>query len=173
MAFATSRRMRRILRTSRRATVWFGLTLNRSPKVDVSAAPTGVDHAFPAIVAGSADDVRIAWMDQRNTPHWNVYYRTSGDGGMIWLTESTLSNYVSGYSYIFSNGFGFPFGDYFDLTIDYLDHTQASWGEGVWVLRQRNDCWRRTPGCSGDIHPGRGGKPAERQGNIKLERHHR
>jgi hypothetical protein len=115
-----------------------------SQKVGVSAAPTGVNHAFPAIVAGSADDVRIAWIDQRISPHWNVYYRTSRDGGTSWSTESTLSNYVSGYSYIFSNGFGFPFGDYFDLTIDYLDHTQASWGEGanyltpgsVWYTRQ-------------------------------------
>jgi hypothetical protein len=44
--------------------------------------------------------------------------------------QSTLSTYVSGYTYIFNDGFRFPFGDYFDLTIDYLDHTQACWGEG-------------------------------------------
>jgi hypothetical protein len=101
-----------------------------APKLDVSSAPTGVDHAFPAVVAGGAGDARIAWMDQRNNPHWNVYYRTSGNAGTTWSKESTLSTYVSGYSYIFSDGFRFPFGDYFDLTIDYLDHTQACWGEG-------------------------------------------
>ncbi len=104
--------------------------VNWAPKVDISSAPRGVDHAFPAIVAGAAGDVRIAWMDQRNNPHWNVYYQTSVDGGTTWSTETTLSTYVSGYSYIFSDGFRFPFGDYFDLTIDYLDHTQACWGEG-------------------------------------------
>jgi hypothetical protein len=118
--------------------------VNWAPKLDVSSAPTGVDHAFPAIVAGGAGDVRIAWMDQRNNPHWNVYYQRSGDGGTTWSKESTLSTYVSGYTYIFSDGFRFPFGDYFDLTIDYLDHTQACWGEGynwltpgsVWYTRQ-------------------------------------
>jgi hypothetical protein len=118
--------------------------VNWALKLDVSPAPTGVDHAFPAVVAGGAGDVRIAWMDQRNNPHWNVYYQRSGDGGKTWSTESTLSTYVSGYSYIFSDGFRFPFGDYFDLTIDYLDHTQACWGEGynwltpgsVWYTRQ-------------------------------------
>ena len=116
-----------------------------SPKVDVSRAPNGVDHAFPAIIAGGAGDVRIAWMDQRNNPHWNVYYRSSTNGGATWSTESTLSTFVSGYSYIFSDGFRFPFGDYFDLTIDYLGHTQACWGEGynwltpgsVWYARQK------------------------------------
>jgi hypothetical protein len=116
-----------------------------TPKLDISAAPLGVDHAFPAIVGGAAGDVRIAWMaQQRNNPHWNVYYQTSIDGGTTWSTESILSTYVSEYSYIFSDGFRFPFGDYFDLTIDYLDHTQASWGEGydwltpgsVWYTRQ-------------------------------------
>ncbi len=118
--------------------------VNWAPKFDVSSAPTGVDHAFPAVVAGGPGDVRIAWMDQRNNPHWNVYYQTSGDGGTTWSTETTLSTYVAGYSYIFSDGFRFPFGDYFDLTIDYLDHTQACWGEGynwltpgsVWYTRQ-------------------------------------
>jgi hypothetical protein len=115
-----------------------------TPKLDISVAPLGVDHAFPAIVAGAAGDVRIAWMDQRNSPHWNVYYQTSSNGGTTWSTESTLSTYVSGYSYIFGDGFRFPFGDYFDLTVDYLDHTQACWGEGydwltpgsVWYTRQ-------------------------------------
>jgi hypothetical protein len=115
-----------------------------TPKLDVSSAPTGVDHAFPAIVAGGAGDVRIAWMDQRNNPHWNLYYQTSGGGGTTWSKESTLSTYIPGYSYVFSDGFRFPFGDYFDLTIDYLDNTQACWGEGynwltpgsVWYTRQ-------------------------------------
>ena len=115
-----------------------------APKLGVSSAPLGVDHAFPAVVAGGAGDVRVAWMDQRNNPHWNVYYQTSADGGTTWAKESTLSTYVSRYSYIFSDGFRFPFGDYFDLTIDYLDHTQACWGEGynwltpgsVWYTRQ-------------------------------------
>jgi len=115
-----------------------------SPKKDVSLAPAGVDNSFPAIIAGATGVVRIAWMDQRNTPHWNVYYRTSKDGGNTWSAETTLSTNVAGYSYAFADGFRFPFGDYFDLTIDYLGRTQACWGEGydyltpgnVWYTRQ-------------------------------------
>src|SRR5947208_10045835 len=67
-----------------------------SPRADVSLAPQGVDHAFPALAAGGAGDIRIAWMDQRYEPHWHVYYRTSADGGSTWSGETVLSSFVSG-----------------------------------------------------------------------------
>jgi BNR repeat protein len=115
-----------------------------SPKQDVSLAPVGVDHAFPSLVAGVAGDIRIAWMDQRNSPDWNVYYRTSTNGGVTWSGETDLSTYVSGYSYIFPDGFRFPFGDYFNMSIDNQGHTQTCFGEGynwltpgsVWCTHQ-------------------------------------
>ncbi len=115
-----------------------------SSRRNVSLAPQGVDHAFPALAAGVAGDIRIAWMDQRNEPHWNVYYRTSSNGGSTWSGETVLSSFVSGYNYIFSDGFRFPFGDYFDMDIDNKSHTQVAWGEGydwltpgnVWYTRQ-------------------------------------
>ncbi len=102
-----------------------------SPRVDVSAAAAGVEHAFPAIVAGSAGDVRVAWMDSRNTPLWNTYYRSSTNGGATWSAEAQLSSYVPGYSYIQPKGFAFPFGDYFELAIDSRGQTLAVWGEGL------------------------------------------
>jgi hypothetical protein len=115
-----------------------------TPRADVSLAPLGVDHAFPSVAAGARGDIRIAWMDQRNEPHWNVYYRSSIDGGSSWSGETVLSSYVAGYSYIFADGFRFPFGDYFDMDIDSQSHTQTAWGEGydwltpgnVWYARQ-------------------------------------
>src|SRR5581483_6006837 len=55
--------------------------------VDVSRAPAGVEHAFPAITAGAAGDVRIAWMDTRHAPSWNVYQRSSSNGGATWSAE--------------------------------------------------------------------------------------
>jgi hypothetical protein len=102
-----------------------------SPKVDVSDAAAGVEHAFPAIVAGSAGDVRIAWMDSRNLPLWNTYYRSSTNGGATWSVEKEISSYVRGYSYIQRDGFSFPFGDYFEMDIDSHGQTQAVWGEGL------------------------------------------
>ncbi len=102
-----------------------------SPKTGISLAPAGVEHAFPAIVAGSAGDVRIAWMDVRNSPLWNTYYRSSTNGGATWSAEKKLSSHVPGYSYILPNGFAFPFGDYFEMDIDSRGQTQAVWGEGL------------------------------------------
>ncbi len=100
-----------------------------SVKEDVSTAPEGINHAFPAIAASSAGDVRIAWMDVRLGP-WNTYYRSSTDSGGTWSTEVDLSTYVPGYDYIFEDGFRFPFGDYFELDIDDQGSLHAVWGEG-------------------------------------------
>jgi hypothetical protein len=102
-----------------------------SAKTDISMAPSGVEHAFPALVAGLAGDVRVAWMDTRNLPLWNVYYRSSTSGGASWTPEARLSGYVPGYRYIRAKGFSFPFGDYFDMAIDNDGYTQAVWGEGL------------------------------------------
>lgn len=102
-----------------------------SPKREVSHAPAGVEHAFPAIVAGQAGDVRIAWMDTRTSPLWNTYYRSSTNGGATWSAESRLSSYVSSYRYVHPKGFSFPFGDYFEMGIDNEGRTQAVWGEGL------------------------------------------
>jgi hypothetical protein len=104
-----------------------------SAKVDVSAAPAGVAHAFPAIAAGDAGDVRIAWMDARHADGdlWNVYYRSSANGGTTWSAEEDLSTFVPGFDYILADGFEFPFGDYFELDIDDRDRTHAVFGEGI------------------------------------------
>jgi len=105
--------------------------LSWSARQDVSSAAQGTEHCFPAMVAGTTGDVRIAWMDTRNSPYWNTFYRSSTNGGASWSGESRLSSYVAGYSYIFPAGFSFPFGDYFQMAIDDLGRTQAVWGEGL------------------------------------------
>jgi hypothetical protein len=105
-----------------------------SAKIDVSSAAQGVSHAFPAIVAGKAGDVRIAWLDARapgtNGSLWNTYYRNSTNGGATWSAESDISTFVAGYDYIQPDGFNFPFGDYFEMDIDDRGTTHAIWGEG-------------------------------------------
>lgn len=105
------------------------------PRVSISSAAPGVEHAFPAIVAGTGGDVRIAWMDVRNSSHntryWNTYYRSSSNGGATWGDEIKVSGYVPGYRYIGKEGFRFPFGDYFGMAIDNHGDTQIVWGEGL------------------------------------------
>ncbi len=123
---------------------------NWSARVDVSNASFGVEHCFPTITAGTAGDVRIAWMDTRamdtqNHPLWNTYYRASTNGGATWSPESQLSGPVRGYDYILPNGFLFPFGNLFSIGIDNLGATHAVWGEGrnywlpgsIWYTRGR------------------------------------
>ena len=112
---------------------------NWLPRVSVSYAERGVEHAFPAIVAGNTGDVRVAWMDKRdisrnssrNSPYWNTYYRSSSNGGATWGEEIRISGYVPGYRYIGKEGFRFPFGDYFGLAIDNHGETHVVWGEGL------------------------------------------
>jgi hypothetical protein len=102
-----------------------------SSKVDMSAAPPGVNHAFPAIVGGVAGDVRISWMDARAGSLWSTYYSSSKDGGLTWSSEVDVSTYVPGYRYIRPDGFRFPFGDYYEMDIDDQGHTHIVWGEGL------------------------------------------
>ncbi len=121
-----------------------------SAKADVSSADKQTEHCFPAIAAGAAGDVRIAWMDTRNhaqpnQPIWNVFHRTSSNGGATWSAEMQLSGPVRGYDYILPEGFKFPFGDYFSIAIDNLDNTHVVWGAGrnfkspgsIWYTRGR------------------------------------
>ncbi len=86
-----------------------------SAKQDVSLAAQGVEHCFPAITSGSSSgDVRIAWMDM-HTGQWNLFYRASSDGGSVWSGET--------------QGFGLPYGDYFEMAVDDRGSTQIAWGK--------------------------------------------
>jgi hypothetical protein len=127
-----------------------------SDAIEVSAAAPGANHAFPALVAGAAGDVRVAWTDDRNghdngssdpDARWNVYYRSSTDGGVTWSDEAKLSSFVPGFEYKLSaplDGFLQPYGDYFEIDINALEKTVAIWGEGnsyigpgnIWYARQ-------------------------------------
>ncbi len=101
-----------------------------SAKSDVSSAVLQAEHCFPAITAGVAGDVRIAWMDTRQNSLWNVFTRSSSNGGATWSGETQLSGPARGYDYILPDGFKFPFGDYFSIAIDNVGNTHAVWGEG-------------------------------------------
>jgi hypothetical protein len=106
-----------------------GVTWSR--KVDISAAPAGIAHAFPAVTVATPGDVRISWMDARNAPMWNAYYRRSRDGGKTWSGESDISSFVPGFSYITADGFSFPFGDYYEMDVDDQGTTQVIMGQGL------------------------------------------
>ena len=105
-----------------------------SAKMDVSLAPTGTHHAFPAIAATGNGNVRISWMDARaangGQDRWNVYYRSSTNGGSTWGNEVDVSTYISGTTYIFTDGFRYPFGDYYEMDVDEQGTAHLIFGEG-------------------------------------------
>jgi hypothetical protein len=118
-----------------------------SPRVDVSDAPNGVEHSFPALITGNnPGDVRISWMDMR-TGKWNVFYRSSQDGGRHFSPTLRISSFVPGYSYLTTAGFNLPYGDYYQLAVDEDNNTQMVFGEGpnyqgpgnIWVSHQTDN----------------------------------
>jgi hypothetical protein len=134
--------------------IYFSSSTNQgqswSAKSNISKGPMTAEHCFPALAAGAAGDVRIAWMDTRkvdaeNHPLWNTFYRASTNGGATWSPESQLTDAVRGYDYILPAGFSFPFGNLFSIAIDDAGATQAVWGEGqnylspgsIWYVRGR------------------------------------
>ena len=129
--------------------VYFAKSTNNgatwTPRVEASTAPAGSAHAFPAIAAGSAGDVRISWMDSRAGTLWNTQYRSSTNGGGTWSPETDLSTFVTGFSYIQAGGFAYPYGDYYELAIDGNGKTHAVFGEGlnydapgsIWYVREQ------------------------------------
>jgi hypothetical protein len=75
---------------------------------------------------------------------WNVWYRSSLDGGLTWSSPVKLSDATSGAGYKSAHGFDEVYGDYGEISITSSGKAIAAWGEGfswtgpggVWVNRQ-------------------------------------
>lgn len=100
-----------------------------SSRVELSTDTGNSWHFFGGIAAGAAGNVRAAWMDNR-TGAYNLWYRTSSDGGATWSSEIQVSKFRTGYPYVTSQGFAFPYGDYITMALDPAGHVQLAWGEG-------------------------------------------
>ena len=116
-----------------------------SPAATVLSAPS-TESVDPAVEARGAGDFRAWYMQTTgsNVDAWNVYYRTTSDGGTNWSAPVLLSDATSGASYKTAGGFLEPYGDYGEIAITSAGKTIAIWGEGssyagpggVWFNRQ-------------------------------------
>ncbi|MDH5225439.1 MAG: hypothetical protein OEW46_11800, partial [Actinomycetota bacterium] len=82
--------------------------------------------------AGSRD-VRLFYFQTANGDDpdlWNVWYRTSGNGGRTWSSPSRISDASNGAQYKTPAGFLEPYGDYGEIAITSRGNTVAAWGEG-------------------------------------------
>jgi hypothetical protein len=116
-----------------------------SAPVALSAA--GENATAPAIESRGSGDVRAFYYQTSgggNDDAWNVWYRTSTDGGSTWSTPVNISDLGSGAAYKTPNGFQEVYGDYGEMAITSAGKTIAVWGEGlsytgpggVWINRQ-------------------------------------
>jgi hypothetical protein len=93
-------------------------------------ADGSANASFPAVVGGTAGDFRLTWMDARGGA-WNVYYRSSADGGAHWGPAAKVSDATSGATYKSAAGFSSGYGDYDGIAITNTGKSIEVAGEGV------------------------------------------
>jgi hypothetical protein len=119
--------------------------LTWSTRVALSVA--GENATSPAVESGGSGDVRAWYMQTSNGDDpdaWNVFYRSSIDGGASWSAPVVISDVTSGAAYKHADGFDEVYGDYGEIAITSAGKTIATWGEGlswtgpggVWFNRQ-------------------------------------
>ena len=117
-----------------------------TPGVPLSVA--GENATSPAVESRGNGDVRAWYMQTINGDDpdaWNVFYRTSSNGGLSWTNPVKISDATSGAAYKDADGFDEIYGDYGEIAITSTGRAIAAWGEGlswagpggVWVNRQR------------------------------------
>jgi hypothetical protein len=117
-----------------------------SKRSALSAA--GENATSPAVETVDNGDVRVWYMQTSggdNPDAWNVWYRSSGNGGASWTAPVKISDATSGAGYKSAAGFQEVYGDYGEIGVTNTGKTFAAWGEGfswtgpggVWFNLQR------------------------------------
>jgi hypothetical protein len=100
------------------------------PRTTLSAA--GEEATGPVVESRGAGDVRVWYAQTNGGSHdaWNIWYRSSIDGGSTWGAAVKISDAVSGADYKTANGFLEFYGDYGEIAITSAGKTIGTWGEG-------------------------------------------
>ena len=112
--------------------------VGRADDKTASGCPRSACYAlFPRVEGGAGTRIGVIWMDDRNgTPldhenGWNVWYRTSDDGGTTWSGPSVrVSAPDPARPESEPHGFLFPYGDYQGIDITPTGRAVLVWGEG-------------------------------------------
>jgi BNR repeat-like domain len=108
----------------------------------------GENATGPRLASGGKGNARIWYMQTSNGDNpdaWNVWYRSSNNGGRSWSTPVRLSDATSGPGYVTASGFDEIYGDYGEIGVTDTGKTIAVWGEafsyvgpgGTWFAIQR------------------------------------
>ncbi|MEP6762190.1 MAG: sialidase family protein [Sporichthyaceae bacterium] len=103
--------------------IWSGRVALSAP--DEIATGPRIDFAGPR-------KARIWYMQTSggDPDAWNVWFRSSSDGGTTWGRPVKLSDATSGPGYVGAHGFKEIYGDYGEIAVTNTGKTIAAWGEG-------------------------------------------
>jgi hypothetical protein len=100
----------------------------------VPLSVAGENATGPRLASSGGGDVRIWYMQTRggdNPDRWNVFYRTSANGGGAWSPPVEISDAPAGATaYHHAGGFDEIYGDYGEIAVTNTRKTFATWGEG-------------------------------------------
>ena len=102
----------------------------------VPLSVAGEDATQPRLASSGSGDVRMWYMQTSggdNPDAWNVWYRTSSNGGRSWSSPVKIDDASTGDGnpgYLNANGFDEIYGDYGEIAITSAGKTFATWGEG-------------------------------------------
>jgi hypothetical protein len=113
----------------------------------VALSKAGENATAPAVESRGTGDVRAFYYETSgggNDDAWNIWYRTSTNGGATWSAAVKISDATAGAPYKTAAGFLEVYGDYGEIAITNTGKTIATWGEGlsytgpggVWINRQ-------------------------------------
>jgi hypothetical protein len=95
---------------------------------------SGENATQPRLGSSGGGDVRIWFMqtaDGDNPDAWNVWYRSSRNGGRTWSAPVRIDDAPAGAAgYVYADGFGEIYGDYGEIAVTSTGKTIATWGEG-------------------------------------------
>jgi hypothetical protein len=105
----------------------------RTWSAGVPISANGEDATGPRL-ASFGGSVRVWYMQTAggdNPDAWNVWYRSTTDGGTTWSTPVKISDAPAGAAgYIGESGFAEIYGDYGEIGVTNTGKTLAAWGEG-------------------------------------------
>jgi hypothetical protein len=106
-----------------------GLTWSARTALSVA----GEEATSPTVEGLGGGDFRSWYMQTAggNVDAWNVWYRTSSNGGSTWSAPVKISDAASGASYKTPQGFLEVYGDYGEIAITNTGKTVGVWGEGT------------------------------------------
>jgi hypothetical protein len=105
----------------------------RTWSAPVVLSTVGEESTSPAVESRGSGDVRAWWMQTSgggNVDAWNVWYRTSTNGGASWSSPVKLSDASGGAGYKTATGFLEVYGDYGEMAITSAGKSIAIWAEG-------------------------------------------